>query len=59
MVCIWQYGECMMSINQGKRKEQVEFSEMMVAISFIGMFAIIWFYATYHLLMWFMDWILK
>jgi len=43
---------------QGKRREQVEFSEMMVMLSVIGMVAVVWFYATYHLLMWFLDWVL-
>ena len=44
---------------QGKRKEQVEFSQMMVAFSIMGVIGLIWFYATYYLLMWFMNWILK
>ena len=44
---------------QGKTKQQVEFSEMMVALSVVGVVVITWFYATYHLLMWFLDWIMK
>ena len=55
MVYIWQYGECMMSIKkkddwqyQGKTKEQVEFSEMMVGMGVLFMILLILF-----------SWILK
>ena len=44
---------------QGKTKQQVEFSQMMVAFSIMGVIGLIWFYATYYLLMWFMNWILR
>ena len=62
MVFIWQYGECMMSSKwewQGKRKDQVEFSTIMVGTSIVGVVIMLWIYATYYALQWFMNWILK
>ena len=60
MVCIWLYGECMMSGKfdyQGKTKQQVEFSTMMVGLSIVGVIVVVWFYATYYLLMRALDWL--
>ncbi len=46
-----------MSFNhQGKRKEQVEFSYIMVGISIVGTIVVMWFYATYNLLKWWLEW---
>ena len=62
MESIWQYGGCMMSTNdewewQGKTKQQVEFSTMMVGLSIVGVIVVVWFYATYYLLMRALEWL--
>ena len=44
---------------QGKRKDQVEFSTIMVGTSIVGVVIMLWIYATYYALQWFMNWILK
>jgi len=42
---------------QGKTKQQVEFSTMMVGLSIVGVIVVVWFYATYYLLMRALEWL--